>query len=104
MIQHWFTEKKPNNLSELLQAFPQTIKSKSESGRLFVPFQEAKEIYNKQEKSNPRHFLGDEEVLEFPDSTQFAVSNQWDKETVEKFISQAKKLGYEIEEEFEETS
>jgi hypothetical protein len=104
VIQHWFTEKKPNNLSELLQAFPQTIKSKSESGRLFVPFQEAKEIYNKQEKSNPRHFLGDEEVLEFPDSTQFAVSNQWDKETVEKFISQAKKLGYEIEEEFEETS
>ena len=102
VIQHWFTEKKPNNLSELLQAFPQTIKNTSKSGRLFVPFQEAKEIYNKQ--GTPRHFLGDEEVLKFSDSTQFAVSNQWGKGNIEKFISQAKALGYEIEEEFEETS
>ena len=102
VIQHWFTTHEPRNLSALLTAFPQTIKNTSKSGRLFVPFQEAKEIYNKGEI--PRHFLGDGEVLEFPDSTQFAVSNQWGKGNIEKFISQAKELGYEIEEKFEETS
>lgn len=92
VIQKWVGDNKPNNLTELLQAFPQEIRS----GGLFVPEQEAKIIYNRQ--GIYRHFLGDGEVLEFSDSTQYAISNQWGKGNIEKFISQSKKLGYEIEE------
>ncbi len=92
VIQDWVSESKPSNLSELLQAFPQDIRS----GGLFVPEQEAKEIYNRQ--GIYRHFLGDGEVLQFSDSTQYAISNQWGKGNIEKFLNQSKNLGYEIEE------
>jgi hypothetical protein len=94
VIQQWFSENKPSQFSGLLQAFPQEIRSRS--GGLFVPVDEAKEIYGRQ--GIHRHFLGDGEILEFPDSTQYAVSNQWGKGNIEKFINQAKKIGYEIEE------
>jgi hypothetical protein len=92
VIRHWVEGNKPKNISELLQAFPQDIRS----GGLFVPELEAKEIYNRQ--GIYRHFLGDDEVLEFIDSTRYAISNQWGKGNIEKFIGQAKNLGYEIDE------
>lgn len=92
VIRHWVEINKPNSISEVLQAFPQEIRS----GGLFVPEQEAKGIYNRQ--GIYRHFLGDDEVLEFIDSTRYAISNQWGKGNIEKFIGQAKKLGYEIDE------
>lgn len=92
VIQQWFSENKPSQLTELLQAFPQEIRS----GGLFVPVDDAKDIYGRQ--GIYRHFLGDGEILEFSDSTQYAVSNQWGKGNIEKFINQAKKIGYEIEE------
>ncbi|MFO7682582.1 MAG: hypothetical protein R6X34_21300, partial [Chloroflexota bacterium] len=92
VIRHWVEANKPNNISELIQAFPQDIRS----GGLFVPEQEAKEIYNRQ--GIYRHFLGDDEVLEFIDLTKYAISNQWGKGNIEKFIGQAKKIGYEIDE------
>ncbi len=92
VIQQWFSENKPSQLLELLQAFPQEIRS----GGLLVPVDDAKEIYGRQ--GIYRHFLGDGEILEFSDSTQYAVSNQWGKGNIEKFINQAKKIGYEIEE------
>ena len=92
VIQQWFSENKSSQFSELLQAFPQEIRS----GGLFVPVDDAKEIYGRQ--GIYRHFLGDGEILELPDSAQYAVSNQWGKGNIEKFIIQAKKIGYEIEE------
>ncbi len=92
IVQDWVAENKPNNLSELLQAFPQEIRS----GSLFVPEQEAKEIYSRQ--GIYRHFLGEGEPLKFPDETQYAISNQWGKGNIEKFINLSKKLGYEIDE------
>lgn len=92
VIHHWAEVNKPKNVSEVLQAFPRDIRG---SG-LFVPEQEAKEIYERQ--GIYRHFLRDDEVLEFIDSTRYAISNQWGKGNIEKFIGQAKMLGYEIEE------
>lgn len=92
VIQCWVSENKPRRISELLQAFPQEIRR----GGLFVPEQEAKEIYQRQ--GIYRHFLSDGEVLEFPDSTRYAISNQWGKGNIEKFVNQSKKLGYEVEE------
>lgn len=92
VIQQWVSENKPNDLASLLEGFPQEIRS----GGLFVTEQEAKEIYDRQ--GIYRHFLGEGEVLEFSDSTRYAISNQWGKGNIEKFVNQAKKLGYEIEE------
>jgi len=92
VIQDWVSKNDPSNLSELLEAFPQEIRS----GGLFVPEKEAKEIYKRQ--GIYRHFLSDGEVLQFSDSTQYAISNQWGKGNIEKFLNQSKKLGYEIEE------
>lgn len=92
VIQYWVSENKPHNLAELLGAFPQETRS----GGLFVPEKEAKEIYERQ--GIYRHFLGENEVIEFPDSSRYAISNQWGKGNIEKFVNQSKKLGYEIEE------
>jgi len=81
VIQSWVSENNPGSISELLQAFPQEIRR----GGLFVSEQEAKEIYKRQ--GIYRHFLGDGEVLEFSDSTRYAISNQWGKGNIEKFVS-----------------
>lgn len=92
VIQQWISENKPNDLLELLKAFPQEIRG----GGLFFSVEEAEEIYSRQ--GIYRHFLGKTEILNFPDSTQYAISNQWGKGNIEKFINQAKKNGYEIDE------
>ncbi len=91
IIQDWVSKNNPNTLSELLKAFPQKIKS----GGLFVPEQKAREISN---RDTGRHFLGDGEILQFSDGTDYAISNQWGKFNIEKFISQSRNLGYDIEE------
>ncbi len=92
IVQHWVTKNKPTNLSELLHAFPQEIRN----GALFIPVEEAKAIYNRQ--GIYRQFLGDGEIFEFPDSSKYAISNQWGKGNIDKFIAHSKKIGYEIEE------
>ena len=92
IIQHWVAKNKPQNVAELIIAFPQEIRS----GEMFVPVRDAQLIYSRQ--GIYRHFLGDNEIVEFPDSTQYAISNQWGKGNIEKFITQAKKVGFEIEE------
>lgn len=92
IIQKWVVDNKPQNISELEAAFPQEI----HAGGLFVTKEEAEETYSRQ--GIPRHFVGVTEVLKFPDSTVYSISNQWGKNNIGKFIEQAKKLGYEIEE------
>lgn len=92
VIQHWIVKNKPSNLTELLIAFPQEIRS----GEIFVPVRDAQLIYSRQGIN--RHFLGENEIIKFPDSTQYAISNQWGKGNIAKFINQAKKIGFEIEE------
>ncbi|BBN58897.1 hypothetical protein [Hydrogenovibrio marinus] len=92
VVQHWIKHNNPETLSELIEAFPQDIKS----GGVFINEQDAKEIYERY--GIYRHFLGEGEVIEFSDSSCFAISNQWGVGNIEKFINQAKVLGYEIEE------
>ncbi|MBE9176761.1 hypothetical protein IQ225_18185 [Synechocystis salina LEGE 06155] len=92
VIKSWVQEKSPQNISELLVAFPQETRS----GGMFVSLTEAQQIYNRQ--GIYRHFLGDDELIEFHDSEKYAISNQWGKGNIEKFINQAKKNGFEIEE------
>lgn len=92
IIQHWVSENKPNNLFELLQVFPQEIRN----GGLFVTVEEAKAIYDRQ--GIYRQFLGDSEIIEFSDASKYAISNQWGKGNIDKFIAHSKTIGYEIEE------
>jgi len=92
VIQKWVDENDPKSLSDLLQVFPQEVRG---SG-LFVSEQDAKEIYERQ--NIYRHFLGENEILEFQDSTRYAISNQWGKGNIERFIEQSRKIGYAIEE------
>jgi hypothetical protein len=92
VIKEWVSKHSINSLSQLLLSFPQEIRS----GGMFVPVSEARAIYERQ--GIDRHFLGEEEVIQFADSTQYAISNQGGKGNIAKFITHAKKLGYEIEE------
>ena len=92
VVQEWISNNNPRTVSELLVAFPQELRR----GGLFVPLAEAEAKYRRQGRR--RHFLADDEIVTFPDSTQYAISNQWRKEWTDNFIIQTGKLGFEIEE------
>lgn len=92
VIQEWISNNKPHTMSVVLEAFPQELRR----GGIFVPLAEAKAKYKRQGRR--RHFLAEDEIIRFPDSTQYAISNQWSKEWIDNFILQAGKLGFEIEE------
>ncbi len=92
IVQKWISNNKPSNLSDLLAAFPQELRR----GGIFVTADEAETIYERQGRR--RHFLADDEIVRFPDSSQYVISNQWNKEWTDNFITQAGKLGFEIEE------
>lgn len=89
VIKHWIEYKKPGNFLELLEAFPKEMIS-----GLFTSESIAKEVYEQQKIY--RHFLGEEEIIQFNDGSRYAISNQWGKNNILKFISQARKLGYSI--------
>ena len=91
-MQAWIVDNKPGSLSELVAAFPQELRS----GGIFTPLAEAEAKYKRQ--GSPRYFLADDEIVKLPDSTHYAISNQWSKEWADNFISRAKKLGFKIEE------
>lgn len=92
VIKKWISINKPNSLSQLVTAFPQEI----QRGSLFLPASEAKEISIRQGIN--RHFLGDDETITFSDGTEYAISNQWGKGNIEKFIEHIRKLGIDIHE------
>jgi len=92
VIKDWISKHSPKVFSELLQAFPQETRG----GGMFVPLSEAKTIYKKQ--GIDRHFLGEDEIIQFSDLSQYAISNQWGKGNIVKFLTHAMKLGYEIKE------
>jgi len=92
VIKDWISKHSPKVFSELLRAFPQETRG----GGMFVPLSEAKTIYKKQ--GIDRHFLGEDEIIQFSDLSQYAISNQWGKGNIVKFLTHAMKLGYEIKE------
>ena len=78
------------NFKELEKAFPQNTRK---SG-LYLPYEKAKEVYERQQI--PRHFLGENEILIFQDGSKYAISNQWGKGNIERFINRAREIGIEI--------
>lgn len=92
VVKKWAAINSPQAVDELRRAFPLGLRS----GGLFVDVQVAKEIFAGH--GIPRHFLGKDETFIFPDSTEYALSNQWGKEGILEFIRQASALGLEIRE------
>ena len=91
VVKRWVSSNTPNTLSELLVAFPKETRK----GKMFEQVSKAEEVYERQGRS--RHFLAEDEIIKFPNSTQYALSNQWGGGNMERFLSRAKKLGFEIE-------
>lgn len=92
VVMDWINKNNPKNIDELTKAFPM----ETHSLNLFKEESEAIIIYNRQGRT--RHFLADDEVIEFPDNTRYALSNQWGMSNIFKFLDRAKALGYEITE------
>ncbi|MBA2621456.1 MAG: hypothetical protein H0U87_09675 [Acidobacteria bacterium] len=92
VIKKWIAENSPQSLEELLIAFPQSL----HRGNLFVTRIEAEEISRRQDGKR-RYFLEDDEIICFSDSSNYAVSNQWNKDSVGAFIEHSRNLGFEFE-------
>ena len=92
VIHKWVANNNPQSYEDLLAAFPQDTRP----GGMFVSMLKAREIYESQ--GVDRHFLKEGEAVTFPDSSEYAISNQWGKNNIQKFIDCARRLGYEIEE------
>lgn len=92
VILRCFRQQSPASITELQLQFPQNLHGTG----LFCPESEAREIY---ERWNiPRHFLGADEILEFPDGSRYAISNQWGKGNIEQFLQHARAQNFAIEE------
>ena len=49
-------------------------------------------------KSNKRHFTGNDEILISNDNIKFVVSTEWGKDNVNNIVDLARKQGFEIQE------
>jgi hypothetical protein len=92
VIKKWVADNLPQNIEELTAAFPQSL----HRGNLFVTKAEAEEISNRQ-NGKRRYFIEDDEIICFSNSSCYAVSNQWNINSVSAFIEHSKKFGYEFE-------
>lgn len=75
---------------ELEEAFPKDCQG---SAGVFARLGEASQILG--ETGRKRHFINSDEIVSIADS-QIAVSSQWGSGNIDKFIRQARLLGYEI--------
>lgn len=76
--------------AELNKQFPKRCQG---SRGVFMLSSNANEIYT--ETNRKRHFIAPDEQIELSDST-IAICTQWGIKNIDKFISRAKELGYEI--------
>lgn len=76
--------------AELNKQFPKRCQG---SRGVFMLSSHANEIYT--ETNRKRHFIAPDELIELSDST-IAICTQWGIKNIDKFISRAKELGYEI--------
>lgn len=93
VIKKWIAENSLQSFNELTAVFPQSLRR----GRLFVTENEAQAIAQRQ-NGKRRYFLENEDIISFADSTRYAVSNQWNKDSLAVFIAHARNLGFQIEE------
>jgi len=85
VILDWVEQNQPIDMSTLKKSFPMN--------RLFETYQQAKEVAKRDRK---RHFIEEDEIISLSNDSLFAISNQWSKTRVDKFISIARELGIDI--------
>ena len=76
--------------SELTNAFPKTCQG---AAGVIEELDKANEIARK----GKRHFLNQADIIRIKDDVKVVVSNQWGIGNINRFIEQAKKLGYQID-------
>ncbi|MCH9664092.1 MAG: hypothetical protein K0U66_10630, partial [Gammaproteobacteria bacterium] len=91
VIQYWVAQNQPRHFDDLVKAFPQNLHPRN----LFDPLERAMETFKRQQIK--RHFLAENELLRFANSEVFAVTSQWGKPLMDKFLHHAQQLGYQIE-------
>lgn len=85
VIMDWVESKNPQNIRELMDAFPQDVGP----GGTFSILDKA---------DAERYFTREEERIRFNDGTCYVISNQWGASRHERFVEISRKLGYTIEE------
>ncbi|MEI8363602.1 MAG: hypothetical protein WCG35_10340, partial [Betaproteobacteria bacterium] len=77
VVSKWVELNKPQSIQELEKVFSMN--------KLFTPIQKAKDTYERQ--GIYRHFLEENEIFKFSNGEQYALSNQWGSENIEKFLN-----------------
>jgi hypothetical protein len=96
VVKKWIETYNPKDFDVLVAAFPQEI----HGGAMFVTLDIAKNTFSRQ--GILRHFINDNEIIEFEDGSKYALSNQWGKDNINSFIERARQLNYSIEEQLPE--
>ena len=92
VVTDWVKKNNPKNINELKVAFPKEIHSRN-------IFLEKTKAVERADRTRARHFLADDDIIEFPDNTKYALTTQqWGVPNIYKFLDRAKALGYEISE------
>jgi hypothetical protein len=76
--------------ADLTSTFPKRTQG---STGVFATEEEANEIFNR--TGRKRHFVGPDELIALPDVT-IAICNQWGVDNIDRFITIAQNLGYDI--------
>lgn len=86
VVSKWVELNKPQSIQELEKVFS--------INKLFTPIQKARDTYQRQ--GIYRHFLEENEIFMFPSGEQYALTNQWGSEKIEKFLKLTSSIGLEI--------
>ncbi|MBF0604535.1 MAG: hypothetical protein HQL07_12695 [Nitrospirae bacterium] len=91
VVRAWAVNNMPGSQEELNRIFPNDL----HSAGLFAPVSVAREERNIGGKK--RHFLEPEELITLLDATQLAVTLEWGRDNIDRFLIHAEKLGMVIE-------
>jgi len=80
------------NFTQLKEKFPKHLQG---SFGVFDKVSRAEEIYKNW--GHKRHYIKPTETINLSDGEVIATCNQWNPNNISEFISNAKKLGFEIE-------
>jgi len=75
---------------KLLEDFPNEIR-----GKMFTELENALEQQKRDSNNLTRYFIAEDEILVIQDK-KYVISNQWGKGIIEKFVENAKRLGFNI--------
>ena len=79
------------NMEQLETVFPRKLQGNA----VFATLEQGREIF--QRTGNKRHFVEEDEIVRLADGKKIAVSSQWGADNLNRFLSCAHELGYEIE-------